>query len=337
MTQHFFRQEAMRTNLNHLYGATYAIAAFPHQTFTFVLCALLPLSLIFILVTPYTEQYTLRGYLDSNQGIASVYPTKSGILGKYRVETGQHVKKGDILFSVNTNNLSLNSVEQSLMIKQLQQRKNHLLQSLRLKKQHIQAIKPLLLKKYISQSMYQHEIDEMITFEQSITDITQTLANYHHAKQYVVQAPVSGIITNIVSQTGQQVQPTQSILDIVPDKTTLIARLMIPVTQIGYIHLHDVVSFHYDAYPDQYTQLVTGHIQDISKTLSTESNLLMPQHAAPYYKATVGLTRSTILIDGQEHPLQLGMTCSAVVQGARKKIWQWLVAPLRRFHHPDQE
>lgn len=335
MTQHFFRQEALRANLNHLYGTTYAIVAFPYQTFTLVLCILLPISLIFILVMPYTEQYTLRGYLDSNQGIASVYPNKSGILGKYILESGQHVKKGDILFSVKTLNSSLSTAEQRRMLKQLQQRKNHLLKSLHLKKQYIQAIKPLLLKKYISQSVYQHEVDELLTFERSITDITRELAHYQHAERYVVQAPVSGIITNIVSQPGQQVQPTQAILDIVPDKTILIARLMIPVTQIGYIRLHDAVSLHYTAYPDQYTQSASGRIQNISQTLSTESNPLMPQHATPYYTATASLTRPTILIDGKEYPLQLGMPCSAIVQGARKKIWQWIVMPLRRFRHPN--
>ncbi len=335
MKQHFFRQEAVHANLKHLYGNTYAIAAFPYQTFSMVLCALLPISLTFILVAPYTEQYTLRGYLDANQGIARVFPIKSGILSKYSFENGQHVNKGQALCLVKINDSASNKTEQQQIIKQLQQRKSHLLNSFHLKKHYIQTIQPLLLKKYISQSLYQHEIDELLNLEHAITDINQEITRYQHATHYVLHAPISGVITNVVSQKGQQVEPTQAILDIVPDQTILVAKLLIPVTQIGYVHVDDMVSIHYDAYSDKYDQSATGQIKHINQTPSTEFNALMPKHAKSYYKATASLTRSTITMSGQELPLQLGMTCSVVVQGKRKRIWQWIIEPLLRFRHPN--
>lgn len=333
MEESFFRQEALSATLKHLYGAPFAISVFPYKTLTQGICGLIPLFLIFVLCTPYAEQYHVRGYLDSNQGIASIYPPESGVVNEYHVQNGQHVQQGKILLRVRTHQGHLSSPDRQHIMQQLQLRKKHLLQTLELKKIHLQKLKPLLMKKYISHTQYQAEADNLLGLEQSITQTTETLAQYIHAEFDTIRAPVSGLVTNIVPQTGQQVDPSKSILDIIPDQTILVAKLSIPVSKIGYAHIQDPITLHYDAYPDQHGHLSMGKIQSISKTIT----LAPPAHsmnslAEPYYNALASLQQQTIFLHGVEHRLQLGMTCSIVIQGARKKIWQWMLDPLLHFH-----
>ena len=50
----------------------------------------------------------------------------------------------------------------------------------------------------------------------------------------------------------------------------------------------------------------------------------------PYYKATVLLEEQAIVLSGKARPLQQGMTLSAIVDGPRRKIWQWVVSPSQK-------
>ncbi len=329
MEKKIFRKEALLASRLHTYGSTCRIHAFSHGHFAWGLCFFVPLILLFILVTHYTEQHSIRGYLDADQGISSVYPVESGIIHKNYIQSEQHIQKGDKILCVSTQNDHVRQHEQKRLSSQLTQTQQHLQQVLQRKRQYFLSLKPLLEKKYISQTTYQNAQNDIFNTEQTLHQTQRSLSQNKQAYHYFIQAPISGWVSNFSLKLGQQIKPDKSILDIIPDHNQFIVQLAIPASQIGYVHAKDNITLRYDAYPDQTTALMIGQIETINQTISTETdNRYRQTYAEPYYKAIATLPQQDVLVAGVKYPLHLGMGCSAVIQGARKKIWRWIVDPL---------
>lgn len=331
MEKKIFRTEALLASRLRTYGSTCRIHAFSHAHFAWGLCFFVPLVLIFIFMTHYSEQHSVRGYLDADQGIVSVYPIESGTIHKTYIQSEQNTQKGDKILCVNTQNDHLRQHEQKKLSSQLTQTRHRLELALKHKRQYLLSLKPLLEKKYISQATYQDAQNDILNTEQTLHETQRTLAENKHAYHYFIHAPVSGLVSNFSLKVGQQIQPDKSILDIIPKHNQFIVQLAIPASQIGYVHAKDSITLRYDAYPDQTTALMTGQIQTITQTISTETdNRYRQTYTEPYYKAIATLPQQYVLVAGVKYPLHLGMGCSAVIQGARKRIWRWMIDPFTK-------
>lgn len=330
--RNFFRKEAIDHVKNKHYGAVCINTPLPYLIISIGLGVISICIIIFIFFAEFSEKYTIRGYLNSNKGITNVYPLQEGIITQCLTMQGNLVKKGEALFVINTNYETLSTHHKPDEFEQLQSRKSAIQKDIVYKKTHLKELKLLLDKKYIPLGTYQATYDEISALEQNIHLINMALIKYKQLKSYVIRAPVTGIISNVMYQTGQHVNTSKPLLNILPDKAHLIAELYVPVAKSGFINQSDNIVIQYDAYPYQHFGVATGKIQSISNSILTDNDESKPIHIGePYYKITASLDKQTIFLYGKSRHLQQGMTCSAIIKGNRKKIWKWILDPIYRF------
>lgn len=331
--RNLFRQEVINNVKNKYYGSACISTPLPYSVATIGLSLFVIGIITFIMIAEFSDKYTVTGYLNSSKGIAHVYPTQEGIITKCQAAQGMHVKQGEALCVINTKFDSLAKHHKQAEFEQLQTRQMIIQKDILNKKTHLNALKPLLDKKYIPFSVYQTTYDEISALEQNKHQINMQLIKYKQSRNYVIRAPINGVISDVLYQAGQHINPDKPLLNILPDNAHLIAQLYVPVSKSGFINRHDPIIIHYDAYPYQHFGAAIGTIQSISQTILTDAEESKPiRIGEPYYKVTASLDKQTIFLYGQTRPLQQGMTCSVVINGARKKIWQWIFNPLYRYY-----
>lgn len=275
----------------------------------------------------YTEQWAVSGFINASQGVTQTYVKIPSLIQKVYIREGQVVHHGDVLFK-----LSLEAYRQKQLqrIKISYQRKKLLLQtSIKQKQTYLNRLKPLLEKKYIAASFYQSKEDEIVTIKNQIHSLEMEYLQNEALQTAMVRAPIDGTIVNLMAFKGQFVQPDKPLVSILPKDTDYIAQLYIPVQKAGFIQAHHKVAIQYDAFPYRRFGMAKAVIQTISQSVLTDASeekpILIKQ---PYYKAIATLNKSYILAYGKPHYLHQGMTFTAIIEGEKKKLWQWLLDPL---------
>jgi membrane fusion protein len=330
--RNFFRQEVIENIRNKHNGTVCMNTPLPYSSLAIWLMLIVIGIIAFALFAEFSEKFTVNGYLNTDKGVAHIYPTKNGIITTCKVRPGEHVKAGDVLFVIHTTYDNISKELKQNEFKQLKIRKKVIQQEIINKQNHLKNLAELLNKKYIAQNTYQSIKNEISTLENSEHQLKMDMIKYKRALTYTIFAPISGTISNIIYQVGQYVNPAKSMLNILPDNTDLIAKLYVPVSKSGFINPNDKIIIHYNAYPFQRFGVATGQIQNISQTILTDTEESKPiKIGEPYYTIIAKLDKQNITLYGKLRPLQQGMTCSAIIYGAQKKIWQWIFDPLYNF------
>lgn len=86
----------------------------------------------------------------------------------------------------------------------------------------------------------------------------------------------------------------------------------------------------YDAFPYQKFGLYEGVVEGVAKTPLLPGELLnTPVHLQePVYRVTARLSEQGVRAYGQAIPLKSGMTLTADVELAERRLWQWLLEPI---------
>ena len=77
-----FRTEALEKKVNTYYGVVCINLPIKYQVVTIGMGLLTAMLIAFIMMAEVSEKYTVQGYINTSQGIASVYPKKPGIIIK---------------------------------------------------------------------------------------------------------------------------------------------------------------------------------------------------------------------------------------------------------------
>lgn len=311
-----------------IYGSVSINLPAPYPTVISGFVLLLILFLIYSFNVDFTATYMVKGYLNAKSGIARVYAARPGIINRSFVKAGQQVAEGDPLFGIDTtiDNLAFKT-EQDLLQDRLKRLNDHI----QVKTKYIQSLQPLLLKHYVSAATYQSLRDQVIALETSRHEVNMAILQHRHLRSYIVRAPIAGSISSLQAHIGQKVTSTQSLLTVLPQQSDLVAELYVPVAKSGFLQPGVKIALRYDAYPYQHFGVASARIHTISKSALNDREDDKPLHIGePYYKVIAYLERQTIPLYGEAHPLQQGMTCSAVISGAHKTLWRWMIDPL---HH----
>ena len=327
-----FRPEAIAHATHKHHGAVFINTPVHYRVITlgcgvFVVCLIL-----FVMFAEFSEKCIVTGYVNSTRGIAHAYPSRQGVIVKGYVSQGGHVKRGDPLFRIDTSDDGLGTSHSRDMFVPLQKRKGALDRDLAHKRQYLQALKPLLRKKYISSTDYQVKHDEILALEKQKNLLEMELIRYKQSRAYVVRAPTDGLVSAVMTHVGQHTQLGKPLLSILPRHAALIVELYIPVAKSGFLNPHDAITIHYDAYPYQRFGAAKGVIQTISQTILTDAEEDKPIRVRqPYYKVTATLDKHEVMAYGKPRQIQQGMTLSAVIIGSKKKLWQWILDPLYSY------
>lgn len=150
--------------------------------------------------------------------------------------------------------------------------------------------------------------------------------------QAVIQAPIAGTVSTLVSHTGQTLQPGQIILSLLPASSNLEAQLLVPSRAVGFIEPGDTVLLRYQAYPYQKFGHYRGKVERVSRSALSSGELgsLIGNAEAgePYYRVVVTLEKQSVRAFGNDEILKPGLLLEADILGERRKLWEWVLEPL---------
>ncbi|WP_374765306.1 HlyD family secretion protein [Yunchengibacter salinarum] len=95
-------------------------------------------------------------------------------------------------------------------------------------------------------------------------------------RSVAVVAPTAGRITSVTAMTGNPVQPGKPLLFILPEGSTLEARLLVPSRAMGFLARGQAVRLHYDAFPYERFGSRTGHVTRIGGSILTMRDISAP-------------------------------------------------------------
>jgi membrane fusion protein len=327
--QPLFRPEVFLYAKQKQFGSIFINTPLPY-VFAMAGSVVCMLSLIaFVIWGEFSEKLTVMGFVNASGGVTHAYAHRRGVIKQSFVKLGVQVKRGDILFILDTADDDLNDTYLTKTEQSLQLRMQALKKALFYKQDYLHKLTPLLHKKYISTTFYDTKRDEILALNNQLHQLEVELIHYKQSRISVIKAPIDGVISSVMGFVGQQAQLDKPLVSILPKNTSYVAQLYIPVNKAGFLNVGDVITIHYDAYPYQRFGAAKGVIQSLSQTVLTDQEENKPiQIKQPYYKAMATFDSPYHLIYGKPHLIQQGMTFTAVILGVKKRVWQWILDPL---------
>ncbi len=287
--------------------------------------------ILYLCFGEYSEKYLVSGSINSLKGIVRVFPSKSGIIAKSNSVQGKAVKKGELLFVIDTSYDGLS--EKKGILSKLKKRKESYKNEISYKENQIISLKKLVEKKYISLDLYNQKHEELVSLKNNKNLVEMELIKYKQSRSYTIRSPIDGTIATVIYKRGQTVNLSKPLIKILPANSELQAELFIPVRKSGFLRKNTSLIIRYDAYPYERFGSYKAKIKEISQSILTdEEEEKAIKVREPYYKVIAPLESQTVKIYGKEVKIQEGMTITGIIEGSKRKIWQRILDPIYSFY-----
>jgi membrane fusion protein len=171
---------------------------------------------------------------------------------------------------------------------------------------------------------------EIAQLRSGVEALEQQRAQFQGEREFVLRAPITGVVTAVQAGIGRSAMPGRPIMTIVPAGSELRAEIYAPSRAIGLVQPGQETRLLYDAFPYQRFGSFGGRVESISRTIIDPRETDIPlKLEEPVYRISVIPDESTVEAFGQRAPLQPGMTLRANIVLERQSFLDWLLAPLR--------
>ena len=181
------------------------------------------------------------------------------------------------------------------------------------------------------------------TIKRDIAATTRELAETEARRSLTIPAPQAGTVTAIHATPGAAIRPGMSLLSIVPRGMPHEAHLYAPSRAVGFVRAGQAVLLRYRAYPYQKFGRYRGSVVSVSRSAIEPAELPAglgyatgagrdgSPGGAPeaLYRIVVRLERQDVTVYGKPVPLQPGMQLDADILLDRRRLYQWMLDPLR--------
>lgn len=253
----------------------------------------------------YSHYYvsTEDAYINAN--IVQIAPRVTGKVSKLYVNNNQYVKKGDVLFDIDSEpfQLALNAASAQLTLSNAELDNAKLTQDRTLS---------LLKKKFLSQ---QDGDNAVANYKIAQAKVEQSKANLAEAELNLsyteVKAPTSGWITNVTLRNGSMVPANQPLFALISDKEFW-ADANFKETEMAAIKAGQVATIVTDLYPNHPFK---SEVESISGGAGSAFSLLPPQNASGnWVKVTQRIpVRVRILATDPNYPLRIGISATVKI------------------------
>jgi HlyD family type I secretion membrane fusion protein len=148
-----------------------------------------------------------------------------------------------------------------------------------------------------------------------------------------IRSPYAGHVVALnVFSVGGVIQRGEKILDVVPDKGSLIIEAQVPVEEITEVRPEMRAEVHLTAYKQRITPIIHGTVTQVSA-----DRLSDPRNGTPYYVATLRVDEDEL---EQMPNIQLypGMPATVMIPTVERTAFDYLVGPLVvSFNHAFRE
>lgn len=180
------------------------------------------------------------------------------------------------------------------------------------------------------------QANALAPLRRQLSAIEQELAESEAKRTLLITAPGSGMATAVLAEVGQTVDPTRTLLSIIPGDAHLQAELYAPSKAVGFIRAGDAVLIRYQAYPYQKFGQYHAQVVSISRTAVPSADLAIMAGEVPglsrngeqLYRLRVQLDEQAVMAYGKAQPLQSGMLLDADILQESRHLYEWVLEPL---------
>lgn len=170
--------------------------------------------------------------------------------------------------------------------------------------------------------------------ERELATLQREAVEYDGLRRVTVRAPQDGVVGALAAEIGQPVTPSVALASLIPAGATLQAHLYAPSGAIGFVQPAQSVRLRLQAFPHQKFGALAGRVVQVSRTPLGPGELAQLTAVGPA-AATAGeaLFRITVALDPRDaaawtQPLSAGMRLDADVMLERRRLIEWLFAPV---------
>lgn len=168
--------------------------------------------------------------------------------------------------------------------------------------------------------------------ERELAALSREAAESDAVREWVIRAPHDGTVSSLAAEVGQAVPADAALASLVPADAQLQAHLYAPSSALGFVHADQPVQLRIAAFPYQKFGHQTGKVAQIARVPMQAGELaalpLAVRPGEPLYRITVALDRQDVLAYGRPQPLAAGMQLEAEVMLERRRLVEWLFAPM---------
>ncbi len=173
--------------------------------------------------------------------------------------------------------------------------------------------------------------------ERDLAALARESAEQDAVRQIVVRAPQDGTVSSVLAEPGQSVSPASSLASLIPAGAQLQAHLFAPSGAVGFVRPHQEVRLRFEAFPYQKFGHQNGRVLQVSRTplgapelagLPLSGVTTAEAAAEPMFRITVAMDAPELRAFGTSQPLVAGMRMQADVLLERRRLIEWLFAPV---------
>jgi membrane fusion protein len=168
--------------------------------------------------------------------------------------------------------------------------------------------------------------------EREAAALARESADSDAVREIVIRAPTDGTVGAVSAERGQTAPKDTALASLLPADAQLQAHLYAPSSALGFLQPEQVVQMRIAAFPFQKFGHQGGRIHQVSRTPLQSGELaalpLAARPGEPMYRITVTLERQDVLAYGQRQALAAGMQLEADVLLDRRRLIEWLFAPV---------
>ncbi|MCF8976375.1 HlyD family secretion protein, partial [Pseudomonas edaphica] len=180
------------------------------------------------------------------------------------------------------------------------------------------------------------QANALAPIHRQLSGIEQELAESEAKRTVLITAPGNGVATAVLTEVGQTVDPSRTLLSIMPRDAQLQAELYAPSKAVGFIRPGDAVLIRYQAYPYQKFGQYHAQVVSISRTAVPSADLAIMTGEVPglsrngeqLYRLRVQLDEQTVMAYGKPQLLQSGMLLDADILQESRRLYEWVLEPL---------
>lgn len=199
------------------------------------------------------------------------------------------------------------SFEVAIAKERLNQSQNRLLEA----KKELESFKSTSKSKWL---------DELLAKQKEVKAIKADInAISFQSKVQIISSPVDGYVGKLLINTqGSAINAGEALISIIPSDENLIIKANVLNKDIGFLELHQKVAIKIDTFNFQKYGKLDGELIHISNDSIKDEKL------GEIYEIKVNPLQNSLLIDGQEKPIEPGMSVVAEIKVGKRRVIELL-------------
>lgn len=171
--------------------------------------------------------------------------------------------------------------------------------------------------------------DRIAEVDIQVSLLNQKTIELRSTKDKLITAPIAGIVTAVQAKIGEPMKLSTSAMSIVPEGSSLVGKLLVPSSAIGFVEVGQSIQLMMDTFPHQQFGTHSAIVSSVSvaPVVASESNLLL-KPSGSIFLVGAKIEKQTIFAMGSEHALQPGMLFKADIILENRTLLDWLLEPL---------